>query len=594
MAVRRSIRTGAFAGLVTIFLALVGLIGGFTDVFLIGDEVTFAGLMLLLPAFAAGVVAAAPRIEGGERREMRLGEAAVAAAVAAAAAGLVFAVAVLLADLIGVERIRPVFLNVSSSLLEFVAFGQSTVVGAAILVALSSLAGALGGLLRAAPPTIRRPVSAALVVTVLLGFLQRVIPIALDQLSLERDWLYSSIHHGLTWVGAAVVAAVSAGVSLLNTRFGGRIRGSLASSIGRERSGPTMSPTRAIVSATAVALLVAAPLLVGSVISEVLGTVMVFALLGIGLNIVVGYAGLLDLGYVFFFALGAYSLALLTGATLNVYGVPPEPAISGDLNFYLAIPIVMLIAAAAGGLIGAPVLRLRGDYLALVTLGLGEMVTVLVRSPWLVPLVGGPSGMRGITDAGIGSFAFRDPQRFYYLALAFVGLAAFLSWRLASSRIGRAWTAMREDEQTADAMGISTTRFKLLAFAIGGAIGSLGGALFAVKIGSLTPASFEVIVSIQVLGLVILGGLGSIPGVLVGALVLVGLPGLLREFEEYRFLAYGAAVVAVMVLRPQGLVPNVRRSRELQDEERAQDEWAKAVEEGETPGELGPAAGVTT
>ncbi|MGH2640568.1 MAG: branched-chain amino acid ABC transporter permease [Actinomycetota bacterium] len=594
MAVRRWIRTGALAGLVTVFLALVGLIGGFADVFLIGDEVTFAGVMLLLPAFAAGVVAAAPRIEGGERREKTLGEAAAAAAITAAAAGIVFAAAVLLANLIGEERIRPVFLNVSPTLMEFVAFGQSTVVGALILVALSTVAGVLGGLLRAAPPVIRRSVTAAVTVTVLFGFLQRVIPIALDQLSLERDWLYSSIHHGLTWVGAAVVAAVSAGVSLLNARFGGRVRGSLASSMGRDRSGPAMSPVRLISSVAAVALLIAAPLLLGSVISEVLGTVMVFALLGIGLNIVVGYAGLLDLGYVFFFALGAYSLALLTGATLNAYGISPDPAISGDLNFYVAIPIVMVIAAAAGLLIGAPVLRLRGDYLALVTLGLGEMVTVLVGSPWLVPLVGGPSGMRGITDAAIGGFAFRDPQRFYYLALAFVALAAFLSWRLATSRIGRAWTAMREDEQTADAMGISTTRFKLLAFAIGGAIGSLGGALFAVKIGSLTPASFQVIVSIQVLGLVILGGLGSIPGVLVGALVLVGLPGLLREFEEYRFLAYGAAVVAVMVLRPQGLVPNVRRSRELQDEERAQDEWAKAVEEGETPGELGPAAEVTT
>jgi branched-chain amino acid transport system permease protein len=190
--------------------------------------------------------------------------------------------------------------------------------------------------------------------------------------------------------------------------------------------------------------------------------------------------------------------------------------------------------------------------------------------------------------------SFRDPQNFYYLALAFVCLAAFVSWRLAASRIGRAWTAMREDEQTADAMGISTTRFKLLAFAIGGAIGSLGGALFAVKIGSLTPASFQVIVSIQVLGLVILGGMGSIPGVLVGALVLVGLPGLLREFEAYRLLAYGAAVVTVMIVRPQGLIPNVRRSRELQDEERAQDEWAKTVEEGETPGEVDSVTGVAT
>jgi branched-chain amino acid transport system permease protein len=548
--------------------------------------------MLILPAFAAGVVAAAPRVEGGERREMSLGEAAVAAAIAAASAGAVFGLAVVLADLIGVERIRPIFLNVTQVLMDFVTFGRSTPVGAAIIVVISTVAGVLGGLLRVTPPTARRAITAALTVTILFGFLQRVIPIALDQLSLERDWLYHPIYDGLTWLGAVVVAAVSAGLSLLNSRYGRRVRGSFAGTDGR--SGLAMSPVRLIASVVALALLIAAPLLLGSVISEVLGTVMVFALLGIGLNIVVGYAGLLDLGYVFFFALGAYSLALLTGATLNAYGIPPEPAISGSLNFYVAILIVMVIAAAAGLLVGAPVLRLRGDYLALVTLGLGEIVTVLLASPWLVPLVGGPSGMRGITDAAIGGFAFRDPQSFYYLALAFVALAAFVSWRLASSRIGRAWTAMREDEQTADAMGISTTRFKLLAFAIGGAIGSLGGALFAVKIGSLTPASFQVIVSIQVLGLVILGGIGSIPGVLVGALVLVGLPGLLREFEEYRFLAYGAAIVAVMILRPEGLVPNVRRSRELKDEESAQDEWAKTVEEAGASSDAAPATGATT
>jgi branched-chain amino acid transport system permease protein len=582
---------GALAGVVTIFLALVGLIGGFTDVYLIGDQITFAGLMLILPAFAVGVVSASPRIEGGERHDMRVAEAMRAAAVAGAAAGVTFALAVVLADWIGIERIRSVFLNVSPALMEFVTFGRATGVGAVIIVALSTVAGVLGGVLRVSPPSIRRPVTAAVTVTLLFGFLQRVIPIALDQLDLARDWLYSPTLDGLTWIGAVAVAAVAAGFSVLRARFGARLRGRVAG-IGRS-SGAAISPVTLLLGAAALAVLIVAPLLLGSVISEVLGTVMVFALLGIGLNIVVGYAGLLDLGYVFFFALGAYSLALLTGATLNAFGIQPEPVISGSLNFYVAIPIVMVIAAAAGLLVGAPVLRLRGDYLALVTLGLGEMVTVLVGSPWLVPLVGGPSGMRGITDAAIGGFAFRDPQHFYYLALAFVGLAALVSWRLAASRIGRAWTAMREDEQTADAMGISTTRFKLLAFAIGGAIGSLGGALFAVKIGSLTPASFQVIVSIQVLGLVILGGMGSIPGVLVGALVLVGLPGLLREFEEYRFLAYGAAVVAVMVLRPQGLVPNVRRSRELQEEERAQDEWARAVEAGETPPEIATATGVT-
>jgi branched-chain amino acid transport system permease protein len=146
---------------------------------------------------------------------------------------------------------------------------------------------------------------------------------------------------------------------------------------------------------------------------------------------------------------------------------------------------------------------------------------------------------------------------------------------------------MREDEQVADAMGVSTIRYKLLAFAMGGAIGSLGGALFAVNIGSLSPASFTILISITSLAVVILGGLGSLPGVVVGALVLIGLPGLLREFEEYRLLIYGGALVAIMILRPQGLIPNVRRSRELKEEERSQDAWAK-----DAVGELEAAAAV--
>jgi branched-chain amino acid transport system permease protein len=203
--------------------------------------------------------------------------------------------------------------------------------------------------------------------------------------------------------------------------------------------------------------------------------------------------------------------------------------------YLTAVWMVALLAAGVGFLIGAPVLRLRGDYLAIVTLGLGEIVSVITASKWAQPLIGGPQGMRGVTKAEIGAFNPQDhPQQFYYLALAFVLLALFISWRLAASRVGRAWNAMREDEQVADAMGVSTIRFKLLAFAMGGAIGSLGGALFAVNIGSLSPASFEVLVSITALAVVILGGLGSLPGVVVGALVLIGLPGLLREFEEYR------------------------------------------------------------
>jgi branched-chain amino acid transport system permease protein len=575
MDVRSWIRAGIVAGLVTIFLALVGLIGRFVELNLVGEQVTFARLVLIAAPFVAGHAVTRPRMQAGERRALAPREAIVAGAVCGATAGLVFGIAVVAADAFGIDRIRSVFLNVSQQLIDFVTFGQPPVVGAVILTAVSAVAGGLAARLRVTPIAVRRPITAAVSTVLVLGFLQRIIPISLDQLDLERDWLYSRSIGGLTWLGAIVVAAAAAGLSVLNARKGPELRARLFSS-DKEKTG--VAPAQLVLVLVLVAVLVAIPWVVGEVISQVLGTVLIYVLLGIGLNIVVGYAGLLDLGYVFFYAVGAYSTALLTGAALNTFTGSGPPAVSLDLNFYLAIPIVLLIAAGAGLLIGAPVLRLRGDYLALVTLGLGEMVTVLVRSPWLVPLVGGPNGMRGVSDAAIAGFGFREPQHFYYLALGFVLVALFVSWRLSASRIGRAWTAMREDDQTAEAMGVNTTRFKLLAFAMGGAIGSLGGSMFAVQIGSLTPASFEVQVSILVLALVILGGLGSLPGVVLGGLVLVGLPGLLREFEEYRGLAYGAALVAVMILRPQGLVPNVRRSRELQEEERAQDEWAQEKE----------------
>jgi branched-chain amino acid transport system permease protein len=579
MNARGWVRVGIFAGIVTIFLGLVGLIGRFVALNLVGEQITFARLVLIAAPFVAGFVVTRPWIEAGERRELTLRVSILAGAIAGAVAGLVFGLVVIAVDAFGVERIRAVFLNVSESLIEFVTFGQPPVVGAVILVAISAMAGGLAAVIRAAPAAIRRPVTTAISTVLVLGFLQRIVPIALDQLSLERDWLYNRSTGGLTWLGAIVVALAAAGLSVLKARRGEALRSRFLPSADDE--GVPVSSL--VLIALVGAVLIAMPWVVGEVISQVLGTVLIYVLLGIGLNIVVGYAGLLDLGYVFFFAVGAYSTALLTGAALNTFTGSGPPAVSLDLNFYLAIPIVVVIAAGAGLLIGAPVLRLRGDYLALVTLGLGEMVTVLVRSPWFVPLVGGPNGMRGVPDAAIAGFGFRETQHFYYLALAFVVAALFVSRRLYGSRIGRAWTAMREDEQTADAMGVNTTRFKLLAFAMGGAIGSLGGAMFAVQIGSLTPASFEVQVSILVLGLVILGGLGSLPGVVVGALVLVGLPGLLREFEEYRGLAYGAALVTVMILRPQGLIPNVRRSRELQEEERAQDAWAAQEEAQESP-----------
>ena len=324
-------------------------------------------------------------------------------------------------------------------------------------------------------------------------------------------------------------------------------------------------------------MLLALPALLGTFLSAVLGQVGIFVLMGLGLNIVVGYAGLLDLGYVAFFAVGAYATGVLTAAVNSGSSLHP------GLPFLLAVPIVVLIAVAAGLLIGGPVLRLRGAYLAIVTLGFGEIARVLVTSDWLKSFLGGAQGLIAIPAptmrVGGLHIDFRNPQPFYYLALGFCLLAAFVSWRLANSRVGRAWNAMREDEQVAEAMGVSTVRYKLLAFACGAAIGSLGGALFAVQIGSLAPSSFVFFISIQSLAIIILGGMGSIPGVIVGALVLVGLPGFLTEFAEYQPLIYGAVLVAIMLYRPEGLIPNVRRTRELHEEEVEQDAWLEGVPE---------------
>ncbi|MGH2635234.1 MAG: branched-chain amino acid ABC transporter permease [Actinomycetota bacterium] len=567
---RSIVRVGLIGGVMAVYVALVGLYTKFADLELVGEQVTLGRVLIVAPAMIASFAVTRPRTVAGERRPVEFGGGLATGALTGLVAGVAFALAVAFADWFGVDRIREVFVAISEPLIDFLTFDKGVPGGLPFLIALSALGGLVGGFARTAPAEVRAPASAGLLAVLLLALLQRIVPIVLVELGIEADWLYSPATGGLTWLGAVLVFVAAAGADVLWHRAGEGARD-------RVRRGVREQPaTRVGLLVALLAVLALLPLLLGTVISEVLGQVMIYVLLGIGLNIVVGYAGLLDLGYVAFFAFGAYTTALLTGAFLNTTSGAAEPALSADINFYVAVWIVALLAAGVGVLIGAPVLRLRGDYLAIVTLGLGEIVSVITASRWAAPLIGGPQGMRGVTKAELFGLNFQDnPQHFYYLALAFVLLALFVSWRLSTSRIGRAWTAMREDEQVADAMGISTTKFKLLAFAMGGAIGSLGGALFAVGLGSLTPASFEILVSITALAVVILGGLGSLPGVVVGALVLIGLPGLLREFEEYRLLIYGGALVAIMILRPQGLVPNVRRSRELEEEEVSQDAWAK-------------------
>ncbi|HET7012037.1 MAG TPA: branched-chain amino acid ABC transporter permease, partial [Anaerolineales bacterium] len=205
-------------------------------------------------------------------------------------------------------------------------------------------------------------------------------------------------------------------------------------------------------------------------------------------------------------------------------------------------------------------------YLAIVTLGFGEIIRILAGSDFLKPYIGGSQGIVEVGIGQIGNVIFNRPQTLYYVIAAACILAAFISWRLRDSRMGRAWKALREDEDVAQAMGIHLVSTKLLAFATGAAFAGLSGAIFASKIGSIYPHSFKLLVSINVLSLIIVGGMGSLPGVFVGALALVGLPELLREFSEYRILIYGALLIVMMLTRPEGLWPEATRRQELHEE----------------------------
>jgi branched-chain amino acid transport system permease protein len=584
---RRAVKAGLIGGVAVIYLAMVGMVEKFDARHLIGEPVTLGRLLLALPPLLGAYLAVRPSLRSGRVEQVPQPQALLTGVGSGLVVGALVAVAIAVNDAFPPGAVRSIFVAVSPELESIMTFGRSLPVAALLLLLGGASLGGLGAAYRAVPLTYRRPVTIGLVVTFLLGLLQRIVPQMLFQLGLATHWLYSTAFGGLTPFGALVVFTVTAGAMALWSLKGAESRQRVAELPPLRR--------RAVVGAgllAAVAVLAVLPVLLGSSLSQVLGSVGIYVLMGLGLNIVVGYAGLLDLGYVAFFAVGAYATALFTGAnTVSSLGATVAPAFSMHLNFYAAIPVVILIAAFVGLLIGAPVLRLRGDYLAIVTLGFGEIARVLVTSDWLQRFLGGAQGLRDVTDAAIGSVSFRNPQPFYYLVLVFCVLAVYVSGRLADSRVGRAWNAMREDELAAEAMGVSVVRYKLLAFALGASVGCLSGALFAVQLGSLTPTSFNILVSITALSVVILGGMGSIPGVIVGALVLIGIPGFLSEFEEFRLLIYGAVLIAIMVLRPQGLIPNVRRMSELREEDLEQDQWLHRGEEAAAPIVVGGGTG---
>lgn len=290
------------------------------------------------------------------------------------------------------------------------------------------------------------------------------------------------------------------------------------------------------------------PRLWGSYWNYVIGTVGIYVLMGLGLNLIVGLSGQLVLGFAAFIAVGAYTAALLNA---------PEPH-NLMWGFWIAFILGIIIAAFAGALIGLPIMKLRGDYLAIVTLGFGEIMRIMLKSDLLTSFTGGPRGIQDIKGPIIFGAAFNTDTDFMYLILIAVVLAIFITIRLQDSRVGRAWISMREDETVASASGVNPMKYKILALVLGAAFAGLAGTIFATRNQFTGPEDHTLMVSINALAIVIVGGMGSIPGIILGAFALKGLPELLREFESYRMLAFGALLVAMMIWRPQGFWPAKR------------------------------------
>ncbi|MCM8749705.1 leucine/isoleucine/valine transporter permease subunit [Thermomicrobiaceae bacterium CFH 74404] len=542
-AVRRALVFGLIGGFAAWHLSLVGLIEAFAGRRLIGQGVTFSYVLLLALMLTVGYLV-------GRRISNWTG------LLGAALAGLLVGLALwVLALLVATVDLRTVFVAASPALPDILTFNRGTgAVGLAVLLLVGAAVGFLGGGLTWLPATGRRAVLTALAIAVLVGLLRDVLsPIFPAPV---MGFLFTPTG-GLSLPGTATVLALALAVPIARQVLANR-----ASSHRGSLSVRALQRRRVAARVIGVVFLASFPLWAGLFLSNVSDFVGLYILMGLGLNLVLGFAGLLDLGYVAFFAIGAYSMAVLTSPELGHF----------TLGFWEALPIAVAMTVVSGILIGLPVLRMRGDYLAITTLGFGEIVRLLVLSDWLKPHLGGAQGVTRIARPELGPFVIDRPQEYYYLILIGCGLAWFLSVRLRDSRIGRAWMAIREDEDVAQAMGINRVTAKLLAFATGAAMGGLSGALFASLVNSVIPQSFSLLVSINVVALLVLGGIGSLPGVVVGALALVGLPELLREFQEYRLLVYGVVLVAMMIFRPAGLWPEETRVRELEE----------AAEEGKT------------
>lgn len=549
-----AIRQGLLAGLIALSLSVIGLVPLFGERDLISGVFTLGQLFLYLAPAALAFNLTGKVISGNKQKSILFG------LVIGILSALPLIILVILATSFD---IRQFLVNVSPALIEELTFNQGAFVGSLILALVMGIIGVLASALHFLPEEISKGILNGLLWTLAIGLFSEILSGRI------RDFLGSGVvklifkSKALLPLVAVIIFIIITGVSIWRQK---------RKSQGEKKENQFFSTQNKkfnwIRIGISVLLLIILPFILGTYLSEVLNNVGIFILMGLGLNIVVGFAGLLDLGYVAFFAIGAYTMAILT--TEGHLG-------ASDINFWLALPICVLAAVAAGVILGVPVLRMRGDYLAIVTLGFGEIIRIMALSDLLKPYIGGAQGVLQIPKPSIGSFELIRPEYLYFVILGGVLLAAFVSWRLRDSRLGRQWMAMREDEDVAEAMGINLVSTKLLAFAIGAGFSGLSGAIFASKLTSIFPHSFDLLKSIYVLCLIIVGGIGSLPGVIVGALVLIGLPELLREFAEYRMLMYGALLIVMMLAKPEGLWPSAVMQRELHAHEEGKLEEAPSA-----------------
>lgn len=556
------LRFGLLGGALALYVSAVGMVEAFAQRNLIGTFLTTAHLLLIAGPLGAGLLTAREHSRGPRTIEL------VSGLLAGLVASLPVLALVLLASLI---NLRPMFVNVSPGLIEILTLKLGQPLGDVALAGLFTMMGGLGALYTVTPRLWAGSVMSGFVWTLGIGLFSENVSQILQQLVPRSVVRLLIVNQSLRPTVAAVIFLL--GLAAYYWRY---TRGDAAQTRWETLPARQQRRYRWMAIGAGIVLLLALPWIVGQFLSQVLFMVGLYIMMGLGLNIVVGFAGLLDLGYVAFFAIGAYTMGVLTTTgPLNI----------GNFNFWTALPVAVLVGVFFGILLGMPVLRMRGDYLAIVTLGFGEIIRILALSDWLAPAIGGAQGVLFIPNPRIGPVELRTPQTLYYLVIIGSLLAAFITLRLRESRLGRQWMAMREDEDVAEAMGINLVQTKLLAFAIGAGFSALSGAIFSSRLGNIFPHSFQLLISINALSLIIVGGMGSIPGVVVGALIMVGMPELLREFSDYRLLMYGILLIVMMLVKPEGFWPEATVKRELHADET--EEQQALVSEQETLGVLG-------